>query len=30
VEARGHQALAFRKGAKSMPKICPMASMAWR
>jgi hypothetical protein len=28
-EPGGHQLLAFRKGARSMPKICPMASMAW-
>ena len=29
-EAGGHQLPAFRNGARSMPKICPMASMAWR
>ena len=29
-ESGGHQACAFRKGARSMPKIWPMASMAWR
>ena len=30
VEAGGHQLVAFRKGARSMPKIWPMASMARR
>ncbi len=30
VEAGGHQSEAFRKGARSMPKIWPMASMARR
>ncbi len=29
-EPGSHQLTLFRKGARSIPKICPMASMAWR